>query len=161
MDVPSNHPTPLYPANYAQSTNSSTATTNHQDSSTLVPPHNGMDTSNLSSLPRKRNQSFLSLASLTHSQSSSSLLGIFSSAGDYIPPTPIPTPPPIEIRRERAIIEEFNKWSSIRDTVRSTSVLFALGYALATYPYHLDYANVDYYYRCKIIMLYRFRISRL
>jgi hypothetical protein len=51
---------------------------------------------------------------------------------DSVPPTPVGTPP-LEIRRERAgaMVEEIDKWVLLRDTVRSISVLFVLGYAFA------------------------------
>jgi hypothetical protein len=79
----------------------------------------------------KRNQSFLTLASLNLAHSSSALLGIFSAAAtDSIVPTPISTPP-IEARREIPVIEEFDKWTWIRDTTRSMGLLFAFGYAFA------------------------------
>lgn len=59
-------------------------------------------------------------------------MGIFSAAMDSVPPTPVGTPP-IEVRRERGVVEEVDRWVLLRDTVRSMSVLFVLGYAFAQY----------------------------
>lgn len=129
MDIPLNRPSPSYPANYAHAPTQSTPST-PQDS----PSRKTNSGLNLPNLGSKRNQSFLSLASLNLAHSSSSLLGIFSSASDSIPPTPIPTPP-IEGRRERAVIEELDRGAFIRDTVRSIGVLFALGYAFSRYSH--------------------------
>ena len=125
MDTPVKRPNPSYPSNYAHTPTPSTPST-PQD----TPSRRNNSGLSLPSLGSKRNQSFLSLASLNLAHSSSSLLGIFSSALDSVPPTPIPTPP-IEVRRERAVIEKLDRWAFIRDTVRSISVLFALGYAFA------------------------------
>ena len=128
MDIPVNRPIPSYPANYAHAPASSNPSTPRDSPSR----RNGPVVS-LPSRGSERNQSFLSLASLNLAHSSSSLLGIFSSALDSVPPTPIPTPPVIEIPRERPVIQELDRWTFIRDTVRSLSVLFALGYAFAMY----------------------------
>jgi hypothetical protein len=124
MDVPVNRPTASYPSNYAKGPTPSTPST-PQD----TPSRKNNSTLSVPSLGSKRNQSLLSLASLNLAHSSSSLLGIFSSALDSVP-TPIPTPP-IEARRERTVIEELDIWAFIRDTARNISVLFALGYAFA------------------------------
>ena len=130
MEPPLNRPTPSYPPNYSQAQNSAKATT-VQDSPSHATPKNSSGL-NLSSLGMNRDQSFLSLASLNLAHSSSSLLGIFSSALDSVPPTPLPTPP-IETRRESLVIEELDKWRLIRDIIRSCSLLFALGYGFAKY----------------------------
>ena len=92
MDIPVNRPTPAYPSNYAQA---STPSPLHQD----TPSRKNNSGLTVPSLGNKRNQSLLSLASLNLAHSSSSLLAIFSSALDSVPPTPIPTPP-IEGRRK-------------------------------------------------------------
>jgi hypothetical protein len=129
MESPLQRPTPSYPANYSQAQNSSTV----QDSPNhATPVRKNSSGLNLSSLGMNRDQSFLSLASLNLAHSSSSLLGIFSSALDSVPPTPLPTPP-IELRRASLVIEEVDKWRLVRDVVRSCSLLFALGYAFAKY----------------------------
>ena len=128
MDIPVKRPTPSYPANYAHAPSPSNPSTPRDSPSR----RNGSGLS-LTSRGSERNQSFLSLASLNLAHSSSSLLVIFSSALDSVPPTPIPTPPITEMRRERAVIEELHRWAFVRDTVRSLSVLFALGYAFAMY----------------------------
>jgi hypothetical protein len=126
MEVPV-RPTPSYPANYAHPQ----PTTPSRDP-TSPPSRKNSSGLNLPSLGSNRNSSFLSLASLNLANSSSSLLGIFSAAMDSVPPTPVGTPP-LEIRRERAgaMVEEVDKWVLLRDTVRSISVLFVLGYAFA------------------------------
>ena len=131
MDVPLSHPTPSYPLNYEKSRDCSTNDTHREPPSQPTPRRNDSGLS-LPTLNGKRNQSFLSLASLNLAQSSSSLLGIFSSAVDSVPPSPAATPP-IEIPREKAVIEEIDKGGVIRDTVLGVTVLFALGYAFAMY----------------------------
>src|SRR5436190_21729392 len=108
MESPLNCPTPSYPTNYVHVAASSTPSTS-QDSPSR---NSGLS---LPGLGNKRNSSFLSLASLNLAHSSSSLLGIFSSALDSVPPTPIPTPP-IEIRQGKALIEELDRWKFIRDS---------------------------------------------
>ena len=129
MDTPVKRPTPSYPSNYSHIPTPSSPSSPQDTLSRKT--NSGLS---LPSLGGKRDQSFLSLASLNLAHSSSSLLGIFSSGLDSVPPTPVPTPP-LEIRRERAVIEEFDRWVFIRDTVQSISVLFALGYAFARYPH--------------------------
>ena len=121
-------PTPSYPPNYTHSSQSNTP----NDSPVHGPSRK--NSSGLSLPSFKRDKSFLSLASLNLAHSSSSLLEIFSSALDSVPPTPHGTPPPLVERRGRGdVIEEVNKWMFIRETVRSISILFALGYAFAMY----------------------------
>ena len=132
MDPSIQHPSPLYPANFRResSTNansSNPASPTDASASQVTPVRKTSSGLSLS----KRNQSFLTLASLNLAHSSSALLGIFSAAAsDSALPTPFPTPP-IEARREIPVIEEFDKWTWIRDTVRSLSLLFAFGYAFA------------------------------
>ena len=88
----------------------------------------GLDLPNLGS---KREQSFLSLASLSLANASSSgLLGIFSSALDSAPPSPVPTPTP-EIRFQGEVVEEFDRWALSRHIVRNVVILFGVGYAFA------------------------------
>lgn len=126
MEMPV-RPTPSYPTNYAHPQPSGGPLgkdpPSRKNSSGLNLPSLGTN---------KRNTSFLSLASLNLANSSSSLLGIFSAAMDSVPPTPVGTPP-IEVRRERGVVEEVDRWVLLRDTVRSMSVLFVLGYAFAQY----------------------------
>jgi len=129
MDPPVARPNPIYPPNYASSRTPTTSTP--QDSPVhATPPRKNSSGLSLPSLSGKKNQSFLSLASLNLAHSSSTLLGIFSSAMDSVPPSPLPSPPP-EVPRERALIQEVDRWGFIRDTTRNISVLFGVGYAFA------------------------------
>ena len=129
MEAPMTRPTPSYPPNFVQPTENSSEGAD----SPFLKPRKSSSGLSLPGLGGKRSQSYLSLASLSLAHSSSSLLGIFSSALDSVPVTPIPTPP-VEIRRERAVIEEIDKWALIRDIVRGVTLLFTLGYAFALFP---------------------------
>jgi len=170
-------PTPTYPSNYAfpQTPQSSNTANEATTPSKLRKNSSGIS---LASLGGNRNQSYLSLASLNLAHSTSSLLGIFSSALDSVPATPQTEDllPEMQPREPSAhVIEEFDKWTLVRDTIRSVSVLFALGYAFAMYlPHPLPLVllcyfwlfcgtvlMVDYYFRWRTIMLYHSHTSRL
>lgn len=158
MDIPLNRPTPSYPADYGHSKNTPDAPRESPNHVTLRETNSALD---LSGLGGKRDQSFLSLASLSLAHSSSSLLAIFSSAPDSLPDTPV-SKPRIEMRRERAVIEELDRWTFICEIIQSMSVLFALGYAFAMCYFILPrLLMVVYYYHWRITMNCRFRTSRL
>jgi hypothetical protein len=132
MDLPTNRPSPSYPANYAHQT-------------TPTPPRKNSSGLSIPSLKGNRQSSFLSLASLNLAHSSSSLLQIFASGLDSVPPTPMGTPPPPEIKSERNLVESVNKWAFIKDIIRSISILFVMGYAFAVYlPLSRSLLIVDY-----------------
>jgi len=128
METPITRPSPIYPPNYASRT--PTSTTPHDSPLHATPLRKNNSNLSLPSLSGKKNQSFLSLASLNLAHSSSALLSIFSSAMDSVPPSPLPSPPP-ELPRERVLIEEVDRWGFIRDATRNISVLFAIGYVFA------------------------------
>jgi hypothetical protein len=133
MDPPLTMPTPSYPANYTEKTPKYSNGLSRQDTPNPVTSQRKNNSgSNLQSVGMTRNPSFMSLASLNLANSSSSLIGIFASTLDNDPPSPVATPP-LEMRRERAVIEGLDKWVFFRDTVRSISVLFALGYLFAMF----------------------------
>ena len=140
MDPLVTHPTPSYPANYARrpsSRHNTLSSSQHEPPAVVSPSTSRKDSTGLGvpSLSSKRNQSFLSLASLSLAHSSSSLLGIFAAASDSVPPTPLATPP-IEGRRVPALVEEVDRWGFVRDMVRSMSLLFAMGYGFAMSSTH-------------------------
>ena len=152
------NPTPSDPANYAHP--QQTSPNASEDSPPSLKTSSAL---NLPGLGSNRNTSFLSLASLNLANSSSSLLGIFSAAMDSVPPTPVGTPP-LEVRRERGVVEEVDKWG----TVRSISMLSVWGYAFAQYlpsfplPQVCEdlWANEVYCYHSRTNMLFRSHISR-
>src|SRR5271156_5094398 len=111
MDVPMSTPTPTYPSNYAfpqtpQSSNTSSDATS--PNSKLRKNSSGIS---LASLAGNRNQSYLSLASLNLAHSTSSLLGIFSSALDSVPVTPLSEdllPEMLPREPNASVMEEFD-----------------------------------------------------
>ena len=131
MEVPIARPKPSYPKNFTKlSDDSSTSAASKSESSILSTSRKNSSGSSRADLGGNRSQSYLSLASLNLAHSTSSLLGIFSSALDSVPPTPISTPPPAS-RREREVIEEVDKWVLTKDVVWGATLLFTLGYAFA------------------------------
>jgi hypothetical protein len=133
MDTGPRRPKPSYPSNYYRS---------NVPSSPTPPPRKTSSNLNLPGLSGKREKSFLSLASLNLAHSTSSLLGIFSSASsfDSIPPTPSSTPPLYlegkvlnQQEEERFVFDQVRKWRFTRDVIRCVSILFVMGYAFALY----------------------------
>jgi hypothetical protein len=155
MEVPITRPKPSYPANYARSPSTNPSTP--QDSPSLPSSRKSSMGPGVPGLGGKRNQSYLSLASLSLANSSSSLLGIFSSGLDSVPSTPLPTPP-IDSRPRTEVAVEVDRWLLIRDFMRRISVLFALGYAFSMYL-GLGLTNVVYSYLWRMITHRHYRIS--